>query len=116
MTVKPTGTVPLWAVDDDLGGTDSDAIIAVVAHSLLSSMSVVAGAAHTLEHRWDDLGPGRRADLLAMITTQSDHVAGVLRDLVRGLPADALSALEDGMAGDMRTRASTTPATDTVPT
>ena len=71
-----------------------EATIAVVAHALLSSMSVIMGAASTLQDRWDALTLEQRNSLIGMITGQSEHVSGVLRDLVLGLPAGVLSALE----------------------
>lgn len=76
---------------------EDEATIAVVAHALLSSMSVIMGAASTLQERWDGLEPHQRTSLLGMISGQSEHVSGVLRDLVLGLPAGVLSALESAV-------------------
>ena len=73
-------------------------MVAVVAHSLLSSMAVIAGAADTLRERADRLSPEQTSQLLDMIGGQASHVSGVLRDLVLGLPADALAALEGNLA------------------
>lgn len=73
-------------------------MVAVVAHSLLSSMAVIAGAADTLVDRADRLSPEQTSALLEMIEGQATHVSGVLRDLVLGMPADALSALEGNLA------------------
>jgi hypothetical protein len=78
---------------------EDEATIAVVAHALLSSLSVIMGAAHTLEERWDTLEAHQRVSLLGMISGQSDHVSGVLRDLVLGLPPGVLSALESSASG-----------------
>ena len=78
---------------------EEEATIAIVAHALLSSMSVIMGAACTLEERWSTLEPHQRLSLLGMISGQSEHVSGVLRDLVLGLPAGVLSALESSASG-----------------
>jgi signal transduction histidine kinase len=69
--------------------------MAVIAHALLNSLSVISGSTELLlEH--DDLPPATRTDLLERIHNQAIHVSGVLQDLVRGLPVgvqDALQAL-----------------------
>lgn len=68
--------------------------VAVVAHALLGSMSVVAGAAHTLQRSFDTLTPDERRAVLDRLVVQSDHVIGVLGDVARGLPAAAHDALD----------------------
>jgi hypothetical protein len=70
-------------------------VAAVVAHALLGSMSVVAGAAHTLQQSFDTLGPDERRMLFDRLVAQSEHVIGVLADVARGLPTDAHDVLDD---------------------
>src|SRR4051812_40857109 len=62
-------------------------------------MSVIMGAANTLEERWDSLEEHQRTSLLGMISGQSDHVSGVLRALVLALPAGVLGALDPPASG-----------------
>jgi K+-sensing histidine kinase KdpD len=77
-------------VDDML---DND-LLAVVAHSLLNSMSVISGNAETLADHWERIDAATRADLLDRIMTQSSHVVGVLTDLVRSGRPELVEALE----------------------
>ena len=81
---------------------ESDATSALIAHALLNSVAIIAGAAGTLRSVWETLDNERRETLLGMIEAQAAHVAGVLQDLVRGLPVDALDALQH-LADDNRT-------------
>jgi hypothetical protein len=71
-----------------------DATLAVVAHGLLSSMSLINGSAELLAERWDDLDPERRGRLLDNVCTQSSFVIEILKDLARGLPPDVAAALK----------------------
>lgn len=71
----------------------ADPMAAVVAHGLLNSMAVISGAAATLRESWEALDAGGRTDLLAMIEAQADHVAAMLADLARGLPAEVITML-----------------------
>ena len=73
---------------------ETDAASALIAHALLNSVAIIAGAAGTLRSVWQTLDDERRETLLSMIESQAAHVAGVLQDLVRGLPVDALDALQ----------------------
>jgi K+-sensing histidine kinase KdpD len=77
-------------VDDML----DDDLLAVVAHSLLNSMSVISGNAETLADHWDRIDAATRAELLSRIMTQSSHVVGVLTDLVRSGRPELVEALE----------------------
>ena len=80
------------------GDEPADQTAAVVAHGLLNSMAVIAGAAATLRESWGMLDGKGRQELLSMIETQADHVTGMLADLARGLPAEVirmLNALRD---------------------
>jgi K+-sensing histidine kinase KdpD len=71
-----------------------DDLLAVVAHSLLNSMSVISGNAETLADHWERITPETRGDLLDRIVTQSAHVVGVLTDLVRSGRPELVEALE----------------------
>lgn len=79
-------------IDDDL--------LAVVAHSLLNSMSVISGSAETLAEHWERIGPDVRLEFLERIVTQSSHVVGVLTDLVRSGRPELVEALEHLQGGD----------------
>jgi K+-sensing histidine kinase KdpD len=76
-----------------------DDLLAVVAHSLLNSMSVITGNALTLEEHWERIDEPTRRELLQRIVTQSSHVAGVLTDLVRSGDPQLVAALEE-LQGD----------------
>ena len=71
-----------------------DDLLAVVAHSLLNSMSVISGNAETLAEHWDRIDEPTREEFLRRIVTQSDHVVGVLTDLVRSGRPELVEALE----------------------
>jgi hypothetical protein len=69
-------------------------IAAIVAHSLLNSMSVVAGAAHILERYGHTLAPDERLDVIRRMAKHADHVMGILGDVARGLHPDVYDALD----------------------
>ena len=71
-----------------------DDLLAVVAHSLLNSMSVISGNGQTLLAHWDRIPETTRTEFLERIVVQSDHVAGVLADLVRSGRPELVEALE----------------------
>src|SRR3954447_9022720 len=97
---KPSGSTQCVGTMRSLRPVDpwpdagSDATLAVVAHGLLSSMSVVQGANLMLRDDWERLAPGRREELLDMAITQSQHTIGVLQDLMRGVPPDIAAELD----------------------
>jgi K+-sensing histidine kinase KdpD len=72
---------------------DQDALLAVIAHSLLGSLSVCSGAVKTLRDH-PDLSAHQRDELLRMAVEQADHMAEVLKDLMRGAPPEILEALD----------------------
>lgn len=74
-------------------GIDDD-LLAVVAHSLLNSMSVISGNAETLLDHWERIDAVTRAEFLERIVMQSGHVVGVLTDLVRSGRPELVEALE----------------------
>ncbi len=69
--------------------------VAVAAHSLLQSVSVILAAAEMIQTHSDQLSRQRQDELLSLICSQGRHVAGVLVDLVRGVPAEVLAVLEE---------------------
>jgi K+-sensing histidine kinase KdpD len=71
-----------------------DTLMAVMAHGLLTSMSVVTASIGLLREAWDDFDAGERETLLAKAEEQALHVGAVLTDLVRGLPAEVISQLD----------------------
>jgi hypothetical protein len=75
--------------------SDDDALIAVMAHGLLTSMTVVTGTIGLVREAWEDLDPVERETLLAKAEEQALHVGAVLNDLVRGLPPEALRLLDE---------------------
>jgi signal transduction histidine kinase len=82
----PSGNGSDVSFDDDL--------LAVIAHSLLNSMSVISGNAETLAEHWDQIDSDTRVQFLDRIITQSAHVVGVLTDLVRSGRPELIEALE----------------------
>jgi hypothetical protein len=102
------GTAPALATTGDVAAVDASTarsidVAAVVAHALLGSMSVVAGAAHTLQQSFDTLTPDERRMVIDRLVAQSDHVIGVLGDVARGLPTDAHDLLDDQAVTSRRT-------------
>lgn len=79
---------------------------AVVAHSLLGSMSVVVGAAHTLDRYGASLTADERLEIVARLVHHADHVMGVLGDVARGLRPEAWDALDGVGAVDPPARVS----------
>lgn len=72
---------------------DEDGLLAVVAHGLLGSVAACSGALGTvLAH--PDLGEAHRRELLLLAQEQTQHMAGVLQDLMRGTSPETLAALD----------------------
>lgn len=76
---------------------EADATVAVIAHALLNSMAVITGTLATLIDA--DIPAERRGELLRRALAQSEHVTGVLQDLVRGMNPSLVEAL-DHLDGD----------------
>lgn len=73
---------------------DTDATLAVVAHGLLTSLSVIQGAILMLRDDGDRLTPDRQEELLDMALVQSGHTIGVLQDLMRGVAPELAAELD----------------------
>lgn len=71
------------------------ALMAIIAHGLLNSGSVVSTAAATLDDAWAELSDSMRRRLLQMILEHNAHITTVLDGLARGLPLEALLAVPD---------------------
>jgi signal transduction histidine kinase len=56
--------------------------VSTVSHELRTPMTVINGLGQTLERRWDDLSPQRRADLLRRIDQNAERLAVMVRSLV----------------------------------
>ena len=74
---------------------DLETSVAVAAHSLLQSVSVILAAAEMVQTHGPTLGPERTDQLLELIGAQGRHVAGVLADLVRGVSPEIMSVLDE---------------------
>lgn len=72
---------------------EDDALLAVVAHGLLGSVAVCAGAVKAVLHH-PEMPEEKRSELLRMVESQADHMAAVLQDLMRGLPPEGREALD----------------------
>ena len=67
---------------------------AVVAHGLLTSMSVVSAGIMTVWEHWADLSPDKRDYLFQRILAHAEIVSDGLRDVAQGLPESAVAELE----------------------
>lgn len=72
-----------------------DDLLAVMAHSLLNSMSVIGGAAETIKLHWERFDDTVKLELLDKILQQSAHVSAVLSDLVRSGSPEVVHALNE---------------------
>ncbi|MDQ1373007.1 MAG: hypothetical protein QOJ09_345 [Actinomycetota bacterium] len=78
-----------------MGGDLDDTLMAVMAHGLLTAMSVVTASIGLVREAWAELDPAERDSLLAKAEEQALHVGAVLGDLVRGLPPDVIRQLDE---------------------
>ena len=76
---------------------EDSAVVAVVAHGLIGSIGAIRLAISTLK-QWDQLAPELRTQMLEIADRQAVFVSDLLADLVRGLPEEALVALEGELA------------------
>lgn len=80
-------------VDDAYALTD-EAALAVIAHGLLNSLTVVKGSVEVLRDSCPDLAAEQLRRWLDRIDTQAGLMATILYDLVRGYPREAIVDLE----------------------
>lgn len=73
----------------------SEDLLAVMAHGLLNSMGVIAGAAETMKIHWARLDDAVKLELLDKMLQQSSLVTGVLQDLVRSGRPELVDALDE---------------------
>jgi hypothetical protein len=78
-----TSEIPVATSPDPSAPPPNDDLLAVIAHSLLSSVSVIVGGTELLSTRWSELGERTRNELLVTMRGQARHVAEVLDNLVR---------------------------------
>ncbi len=76
------------------GGGATDATLAVITHGLLSSVAVLTHAMRTLLSFGDDLVVDQRNEILTVALRQAEYLHEVLADIARGLPGDAIDALD----------------------
>jgi hypothetical protein len=84
----------------DVSDTVADAALydnaaGVVAHGLLNTMTVIAGAAELLRTEWDNLSAPRRSELFSLIEVHASHASDALVSIVQGLPPEALDLLDE---------------------
>ena len=91
------------------GPLPNDDLLAVIAHSLLSSVSVIVGGTELLSSHWSHLGERQRTELLVSMRNQARHVAEVLDNLVRLGDPGLIEALE-GLTHDEEGGPSPAPA------
>ncbi|MEY2478245.1 MAG: hypothetical protein QOG87_3560 [Actinomycetota bacterium] len=85
-------TLPSWSSTDEV---PVDAAIAVTAHGLLGSLASMSAAVSLLRAGQDHLPAEQHRAVVSVLERQIVHVSGVLEDLVRGLPIEAVRFLDD---------------------
>jgi EAL domain-containing protein (putative c-di-GMP-specific phosphodiesterase class I) len=76
-------------------GWPSDAETSVAAHALLGSLGSMSAAVSLLRATDGMLPPEQHRAVCGVLERQIAHVSGVLEDLVRGLPAEAVRSLDE---------------------
>src|SRR5256885_1021562 len=76
------------------GGLLDKETLAVLSHGLLGSVASLMDAADRLATAWPGMDDRERAILLDALRVNASWIGDVLEGLVRGLPADVVSALE----------------------
>lgn len=74
--------------------TETEAMLAVVAHGLLNTASVVAIGIDTLRASWAQMTEQQRATLLDTLSGQARTIVSVIEDMMRALPQRALDGLQ----------------------
>lgn len=72
--------------------TEFDSTFAVVAHGLLNSLATISMTLGTSSDQ--RLSSAQRASMVDAARRQTDHVIGVLRDLIAGVPPEIINALD----------------------
>lgn len=67
----------------------------VIAHGLLNTMTVIAGAAELLRTEWDSLSDTRRAEVFSLIELHVAEASQSLVGIVQGLSPEALDLLDE---------------------
>jgi nitrogen-specific signal transduction histidine kinase len=79
--------------------TDLSAVTAVLAHTLLNSLSIVRGGAELLARHDDALAPAERRAWYRRIDEHTQYLAAVLERVAQGRLAEALALGEEGCRG-----------------
>ena len=83
----------------DADGQTEEATFAVIAHGLLNSLTVVKGAADMVRASFPELPTEQVQAWFDSIDRQTEMMANILVDVVRGLPPQALIVLDE-LAGE----------------
>jgi len=86
-----------------------DATLAVVAHGLLRSITVVQGGVETLRRRWDLLDPCTRDEIMQAVMDHAVLIGASLQDLVRGMACTEIPSTDRGDTAPMRAAPSWVP-------
>ena len=74
--------------------TPPEALTAVVAHGLLTSMSVVSAGIQTVQERWTDMSASERDHLFDRVLAHAAHVSEGLKAMSKGLTESAVIDLD----------------------
>jgi len=92
-----------WVVRAD------EATLAVVAHGLLRSITVVQGGVETLRRRWDLLAPCTRDEIMQAVMDHAVLIGASLQDLVRGMANAEVPSTDNGSTAPARAAPSWVP-------
>jgi hypothetical protein len=67
----------------------------VVAHGLLNSIAVVQGIAAMIGEEGENMSPAELRSWVVRMQHHTTLMAGVLQDVVRGIPSEVLVVLDD---------------------
>ena len=86
----------MWSGVERREGRPSDGgSFPVVAHGLLNSIAVVQGIANIIAEDGEDMSAAQLRSWVDRMKQHTSLMAGVLQDVVRGIPSDILVALDD---------------------
>lgn len=77
-----------------LGGLD-EGLLSVEAHGMLNSLTVALATVSTLRSSWGEIDDERCLHLLGRAEEQLVLLSDTLTELVRGIPAETLTFLDD---------------------